>query len=79
MTACIHNGIHTEKTAVNLMAVFHFWQVFKKSLSCEYNRSDRKFIVTKLTFSFRIDIIHIPLKVWRLVYETMYGFRKSAP
>ena len=24
------------------MAVFLFWQVFKKSLSCEYNRSGRK-------------------------------------
>ena len=40
MILCIPNGYQPKKNCCQPMAVF--WQVFKKSLSCEYSRSGRK-------------------------------------
>lgn len=35
--------------------------------------------VPALTFLKGTAILHIPLMVWRSLYETMHGFGKSAP
>ena len=43
------------------MAVFLFWQVFKKSLSREYNRSGRK-VISYIGYNFFMN--SIDKKTW---------------
>lgn len=42
MILCIPNGYQPKKNCCQTDGSFSFRQVFKKSLSCEYNRSGRK-------------------------------------